>query len=272
MGTCVAAYKILSEANRIMTEKKKILDMPGILSDIAGFSVMLELDQKQREEYKVLLQEFVMKKFGLTDPAMLEETLIRVLEEDRLNGLEEFFVEGAVKEFLTSGRVPIKRTTQFLPWLTPEVILYLEYYMIPYQNCKSILEFGGGNSSIWLAKRADFVVTVESSPVWAEAIQRWAREEKLTNIVVVDDLRKVPPMRYDLIMIDDDGYEQCVKEAMWAAGTGCAYISVDNVKNFADEKGNKGEGSGQYAHRWLLDNGFETVSLFTDTAFYARKR
>ncbi len=54
-----------------------------------------------------------------------------------------------------------------IPWLTRNSIEFIE------KNIKStdnVLEFGGGWSSIWWAKRVNYTLTVEANPKWASKL------------------------------------------------------------------------------------------------------
>ncbi len=50
-----------------------------------------------------------------------------------------------------------------LPWLTADAISFLAAWL----NVKDyVLEFGSGRSTVWLASRCQFVLSVEHDPVW----------------------------------------------------------------------------------------------------------
>lgn len=53
------------------------------------------------------------------------------------------------------------------PWMTNGSIDFIEQNLLPTDN---VIEFGGGWSSIWWAKRANYTLTVEASPEWAATI------------------------------------------------------------------------------------------------------
>lgn len=53
------------------------------------------------------------------------------------------------------------------PWMTNKSIEFIEQNLLPTDN---VIEFGGGWSSIWWAKRANYTLTVEASPEWAATI------------------------------------------------------------------------------------------------------
>lgn len=53
------------------------------------------------------------------------------------------------------------------PWFTTDSIAFIEEHLDPQYT---VIEFGGGWSSIWWAKRAKYTLTVEASPGWAERL------------------------------------------------------------------------------------------------------
>lgn len=242
------------------------------IDDIAGFCVVLELNDEQDHVYRKLARNFIIKKFNLTDPKIIQKWVEQLHGVDNQGLLQEFLSTDEIKEFLLDTQTnPIKRTKYYLPWYAADVILFMEYFLIPYQDIKNVLEFAGGNSSIWFAKRVESVITVETSEKWRRAIQNWMMKEQLTNLVIVDSVEKVPIKSYDLVIIDSDVKKQCVVEAMWADNSGSRFIAVDNIHDFITLKGVKGEGSGRLANQWLLENNWEVYTSFKDTCFYMRK-
>lgn len=63
------------------------------------------------------------------------------------------------------------------PWMTPGLIAYLEKNI---RSTDKVVEYGGGISSLFWAKRAQFTYTVEASPEWAPwIIQEMAKRPEL---------------------------------------------------------------------------------------------
>lgn len=65
------------------------------------------------------------------------------------------------------------------PWWTWDFLKQLQSWDLSQCN---VLEWGGGYSSIWLAKHAKRVHTIETNKEWAEAVASMAGEEQLTNL------------------------------------------------------------------------------------------
>jgi predicted O-methyltransferase YrrM len=88
-----------------------------------------------------------------------------------------------------------------LPWLSPEVVDYLEEIVKPEFR---VLEHGGGGSTLWFAQHCAEVVTSETEKEWRDAIRSKAAELKLTNIILLDGWPAIPNNfgKFDIIVID----------------------------------------------------------------------
>lgn len=114
-------------------------------------------------------------------------------------------------------RVAVGRRPE-LPWISYDAIAALDAFL---NSQKSVLEFGSGMSTVWYAKRAGRVVSVESSHPWYEYISRILDQRKLTNV----DYRFAAPGEdyvhppeidggYDLIMVDGSMRDRCTEGAL----------------------------------------------------------
>jgi len=91
-----------------------------------------------------------------------------------------------------------------LPWLHPEVTRYLESLLHPEDR---VYEHGSGGSTLWLASRVWFVISIESDPAWYERLSRMA----LTNVLMLRDDPCIPECvvgAYDLMLIDGEPVER----------------------------------------------------------------
>lgn len=88
-------------------------------------------------------------------------------------------------------RLAVSRTGAPLPWYSYPAIHFLSTRS--YED-RTVLEFGGGQSTLWWAKRARHVVTVEGDREWCE----WLR-------------RRVPP-NVDLLLVSMEDPEACVRD------------------------------------------------------------
>lgn len=117
-----------------------------------------------------------------------------------------------------------------LPWLSFRVIRRLEQIVTPDSK---VLEFGSGNSSLWLAERCGLLVTVDNDPEWygwlaprlkganVSARLRVGRDEYLN----VDDY---PDGFFDLVIVDGRWRDLSVERALRKVRPG-GYVYVDNV-------------------------------------------
>jgi len=107
-------------------------------------------------------------------------------------------------------RAAVSKNNRPIPWYTYPSIDFLKYRN--YDN-KAVLEFGGGQSTLWWAERAKHVVTMEGDQEWYEKIKGTmpdnvdlfyvSMESKETNVSQVKDLlNKKGCEQYDVIVID----------------------------------------------------------------------
>lgn len=71
---------------------------------------------------------------------------------------------------------PIERE---LPWISYGALEVLDGYVRPHHD---VFEFGGGGSTIYFARRARSVVTMENHPAWHERLRRELAERQLHNV------------------------------------------------------------------------------------------
>jgi len=136
---------------------------------------------------------------------------------------------------------PRKKTGEALPWLTMPLVSFLEPKLT---TAMSVGEYGGGNSTEWLASRVLTVVTVEHHPEWAQRIRDRQMPNVEVRVPVCDgqvqlpaDAFRVPAacpeyassldgLKLDLVIVDGLDRNSCV----WAAiENGIGVIIVDNT-------------------------------------------
>jgi hypothetical protein len=97
-----------------------------------------------------------------------------------------------------------------IPWYSYPCIEFLRHRPFP---DKTILEFGGGQSTLWWAKRARRVVTFEGDGGWLEWLSRKAPSNVELHQVTQDDrtacvaevstiLQRRPHLFFDVVVID----------------------------------------------------------------------
>ncbi len=87
---------------------------------------------------------------------------------------------------------------QPIPWLGPNVTARLDALL---NKDMTVLEFGSGGSSLWMAARVKSVSSVENNPDWRDAVKRAAPD----NVVL---LTEIPAGKFDIILIDGEPVEQ----------------------------------------------------------------
>jgi len=64
------------------------------------------------------------------------------------------------------------------PWLSFPSIYFLETYIRPWHK---VFEYGGGGSTFWFARRAQYVLSVESEKTWHDHISTKLTKKGLKN-------------------------------------------------------------------------------------------
>jgi hypothetical protein len=106
----------------------------------------------------------------------------------------------------------VSRSGEPVPWYTYPSIDFLKYRSY---TGRKVLEFGGGQSTIWWAQRVAHVVTFESGSEWYERLRREIPENVKLHLVPgnssadqVDEIKRVlaseSESRFDVIVIDGD--------------------------------------------------------------------
>jgi hypothetical protein len=105
-----------------------------------------------------------------------------------------------------AGRA-MDRSGKEIPWYTVPAVDALKRWDF---STKSVLEFGGGSSTVWWAQNARAVTCVESHPAWCERIrQRLAADGTDGKVTLI--VAKAPPKsefanhqeKFDVIVVDD---------------------------------------------------------------------
>jgi predicted O-methyltransferase YrrM len=132
----------------------------------------------------------------------------------------------------------LRTTPPAAPWLAPAAVAYLRKAIKPDWT---VFEFGGGSSTVWYAKRARTVVTIEDDSVWYETINRRLSAEGVKNC----DLRLCPiadfpdflagldAPEFDVIVVDnheEDGITRldCLRAAAKSVRPGGLLILDDS--------------------------------------------
>lgn len=159
------------------------------------------------------------------------------------------FLSSLRKAAVTSKGLPI-------PWYTFPTIDFLRFRDF---SGSKILEFGGGQSTVWWSKRAEEVVTFEGDRDWLRRIEKDSRSNVRLHLVNYEDprscLEEVQHVlkenyfeKFDLIIIDGLYRTELIEVALAHVKTTGAIIADDS------------EGYGFY--EGLKDHGFMRVDFF----------
>ncbi|MFL6210392.1 MAG: O-methyltransferase [Pyrinomonadaceae bacterium] len=158
-----------------------------------------------------------------------------------------------------------------LPWLSFQVISRLEQILTPQAK---VLEFGSGNSSLWLVERCGLLVTIDNDPEWhqwlaarlqapnVEARLRVERDDYLN----VDDY---PDKFFDLVIVDGRWRDLSAERALRKVRPG-GYVYIDNT-DVQDEEHQRAKGLLLAAcPRAEVLTGFTTFQVMVSQGILAR--
>ena len=128
------------------------------------------------------------------------------------------YISRCLAHNVINGKTPLDLE---IPWFSYAAIDFLEGYVQPHM---SVFEYGSGGSTIFFARRAQRVFSVEDNPKWFEWVSRRLEEKGLTNATLklcefdfknpagFEDsayLQAMPEETFDIIVID--GSEEWTK-------------------------------------------------------------
>jgi hypothetical protein len=129
-----------------------------------------------------------------------------------------------------------------IPWYTYPAIDFLSTVDFTSQ---SVLEFGGGHSTLWWAERASYVFSLENNPDWFDYISLRVKEKSNVECLLCEDLveyaKKPEGNLFDLVIIDGGVYRDlCAKTALTVVKDKGAII-LDDSEGFWNIGGLEGE-------------------------------
>lgn len=133
----------------------------------------------------------------------------------------------------TAGMRELIGWRQEVPWIPSGARSALARLLTP-RAC--VLEFGSGMSTLWFARHARSVYSVEHDPEWAELVRRKAERRALRNIALHvfragDPRYSTPdadPESFDLVVVDGIQRPECAASAVRLV-TPCGAIYIDNT-------------------------------------------
>jgi predicted O-methyltransferase YrrM len=122
-----------------------------------------------------------------------------------------------------------------VPWLTEGAIAFLERYLEEHPRAK-ILEFGGGSSTMWFAKKDVSITTVEHNPAWYRAIEDRLAVEGRRNVHLIlkstpyyTTCDQLPRDSFDLVLVDGRNRKGCILHSIPLLKKG-GVLMLDNAE------------------------------------------
>ena len=117
------------------------------------------------------------------------------------------------------------------PWLPEEAIVFLNQLL---NRNSVVLEFGSGNSTLWLAKRAAKVVSYEHDREWWEKAAEKIWDSGIVNVMLIHDpdyptkgITRPWPEQCDVTLVDGRGRVNCIMTC-WDRVKPQGWIVLDN--------------------------------------------
>jgi hypothetical protein len=138
----------------------------------------------------------------------------------------------------TALRVVLRRRP-VLPWISYDAIRAIEEFLQPSHD---VLEFGSGMSTLWFARRARRVVSIESSEQWFRKVGDLLERYGCTNTERhLSDARSyahqaLSGRKFDVVLIDGDRRAECADRLSDLVRPG-ALIYLDNSDKDWNEPG-----------------------------------
>jgi Methyltransferase domain len=154
------------------------------------------------------------------------------------------------------------------PWLTAFMVDILDTWFCPSDRG---LEWGGGRSTVWFARRVQHLVTIEENAEWGDRVDDMLRKHGLRdrvelNVVPVNPSEgaasryvsiatAIPPQSLDFCVVDGDLRDYCARAALPLLKRG-AILIIDNVERYVPRKNKsrspnaRGEEDGYASEVW----------------------
>lgn len=174
------------------------------------------------------------------------------------------------------------------PWLTPAAVRFLELWLKPSDR---VFEWGAGRSTVWIARRAGSIASVEADKNWIDRVRSVVQRKNLRNVNLVFAPEPTDPAAYasfirqaggpvDLIVVDALHRDHCALASIEHVNPG-GIVLVDNVnwylpsKSFSPNSRRQAEGPATVLCSEFLDNlktwrNIWTSNDVTDTAIWIK--
>ena len=121
------------------------------------------------------------------------------------------YISRCVTHNLVNGKTPLDLE---IPWFSYAAIDFLEGFVQPQMK---VCEYGSGGSTLFFARRAQSVFSIEDNPEWFERVQKRLQEKGVRNVTMKlfpfdfknpagfensEYLNAIPAERFDIIVVD----------------------------------------------------------------------
>lgn len=192
----------------------------------------------------------MLKKIINIAPVMLHpKLLIRLIS---MFGVGYLFENGWINSYLK--KMPVDRAGNPLPWVTYS---YLDFIVTRLSDSFDIFEFGSGNSTLWLSRKVNSVVSVEHSPEWYGKVCADMPENcslLYESLVYGGDYSRTcinQNKNFHLILVDGRDRNNCIKNSIGALHSNGVIVLDDS------ERINYSEGID-----FLISNGFRRIDFW----------
>lgn len=145
---------------------------------------------------------------------------------------------------------PVSASGEPLPWYTFPALQFLQSMDVSNDD---ILEFGGGQSTLWWARRARSVTTVEEDPEWARYVALSTTDLGQVTVIAEPDLerhaRSPVGSTFDVAIVDGGDRIRCAETAAQVLRPN-GFIILDNSDGF-----------------WGPEGTYPILDLFADLGF-----
>lgn len=166
-----------------------------------------------------------------------KESVLSLLNPAKIRTLLSFGVKGYLTEIgwfkARSTQSPIGDNGEPIPWVTYSFIDFISKRI---KNSHTIFEFGSGNSTLYYAKRAKKVVSVEHDKAWFEKISTSSpsnAEMIFCELESNGDYSRMPsslPGKFDIIIVDGRDRVNCCYNSLSALSNGGVVVLDDSER------------------------------------------
>ena len=185
--------------------------------------------------------------------------VIQIISQPRL--LKQLFLMGTSGYLYEIGwiesfkrKLPVDKLGEPLPWVTYSFIDFISERL---NKNMDIFEYGSGYSTLWYAKKVNFVTSIEHNKQWFEKIKNCLPKNVTIyyrELVYGGEYSKFPKSlkkKFDIIIIDGRDRVNCVKNAIDSLKNG-GVIVFDDSERYKYKAGIK----------FLMERGFKKIDFW----------